>query len=318
MYPLRKLLAAAISLAFCAAPALAASPNVVTTIKPVDSLVSAVMQGAGTPYLIVKGAASPHTYALKPSDAVALQGAGLIFRDSPVLENFLNAALSSVPRDASVVTLAAAPGVTGLPLRTSGTFEADPDAQPAPVTPGAANDPRSGLDPHVWLDPVNAKAMVTAIADALSKADPDNAALYAANAERERQKLDRLVADLTNQLAPLKGKPFIVFHDAYHYFEARFGLHAAGSVVVEPGIVPGARRVAEIRDKVSALGATCVFTEPEFQPGLVDTILEGTGARKGTLDPLGAELTPGPDLYFTLLRDMANNLEACLEPPAAS
>ena len=169
-----------------------------------------------------------------------------------------------------------------------------------------------GEDPHVWLDPVNAKAMVHEIEEALVEADPSNAAAYEANAEALMSRLDDLVAEIDAELEPVKGRGYVVFHDAYQYFEARFGVSAVGSITVSPEVLPGAERVAELQDKVRDLGATCVFSEPQFEPKLVATVTENTNAGTGVLDPLGASIKDGPDLYFTLIRNMAKSLKDCL------
>ena len=168
------------------------------------------------------------------------------------------------------------------------------------------------FDPHVWLDPVNAKAIVHEIEEALVKADPEHASRYKANAHKMMDQLDSLVAELSDQLEPVHEKGFIVFHDAYQYFEQRFDVAAIGSITVSPEVMPGAERVSELREKISDLSATCVFSEPQFEPKLVETLVDGTGARTGVLDPLGATLVKGPDLYFQLLRNMASSLKKCL------
>lgn len=154
--------------------------------------------------------------------------------------------------------------------------------------------------------------MTRAIADALSAADPDHAGRYAANAARMEARLDALIDEMRGILEPVQHRPFIVFHDAYQYLEQRFGLEAAGSITVSPDVLPGARRVAEMQRKVGELGATCVFAEPQFEPRIVDVVTEGTPARGGVLDPLGADVPDGPDLYFTLMRNMATALHDCL------
>ena len=169
-----------------------------------------------------------------------------------------------------------------------------------------------GTDPHVWLDPVNAKAMIHEIEEALIEADPANASAYEANAEAMMSKLDDLVAEIDAELQPVKGRGYVVFHDAYQYFENRFGVSAVGSITVSPEVLPGAERVAELRDKVRNLDATCVFSEPQFEPKLVMTITENTNAGTGVLDPLGASINDGPELYFTLIRNMAKSLKDCL------
>ena len=167
-------------------------------------------------------------------------------------------------------------------------------------------------DPHVWLDPVNAKALVHEIEEALIEADPANAAAYKANAETMMSRLDDLVTEIDTVLEPVKGRGYVVFHDAYQYFEARFGVSAVGSITVSPEVLPGAERVAKLQDKVRDLGATCVFSEPQFEPKLVVTVTENTNAGTGVLDPLGTSINDGPDLYFTLIRNMAASLKNCL------
>ena len=308
-------LAASLSLLFTGT-ALAA-PHVVASTKPVHSLVSAVMGEVGTPTLIVRGAASPHTYSLRPSDAAALENADIVFWTGHGMELFLAKALDSLALKAEVVELAEAPGIVLLPLREGGAFEAhvhddaghDHDGHDHD---GHDHDSHGDGDMHFWLDPDNAGLMVTHIADVLAVADPENAEVYRANAEAELQRLDALADELQVKLAPVAGKPFIVFHDAYQYFEARFGLELAGAVTISPDVMPGAARIDQLRDRVGELGATCVFAEPNFEPAIIRTIVEGTEAASGVLDPEGSALTEGPDLYPQLLRGLADGLVDCL------
>ena len=168
------------------------------------------------------------------------------------------------------------------------------------------------MDMHFWLDPLNAKAVVHEIEEALSEIDAENAGLYAENAQKLEQELGKLDAELKGILAPVADKPYVVFHDGYQYFEKRYGLNAIGSVSVSPEASPGAQRVAEMQAKVQKLGAVCVFSEPQFEPRLVAVIAEGSNARSGVLDPLGADLADGPDQYFDLLRNLAESLANCL------
>lgn len=302
-----------------------AAPQVVASTKPVQSLVAAVMGDLGTPDLIVKGAASPHTYSLKPSDAAALESADVVFWTGHGMELFLAEALETLSGKARIVELADAPGIELLPVREGGAFEAhhhdgeeghdDHDHETEGhdhEAEGHDHDHEGQGDMHFWLDPENAKLMLTEIASVLSEADPENAGTYEANADAERVRLDELEDELRTTLAPVAAKPFIVFHDAYQYFERRFGLTVAGSITVSPETMPGAARVDELRAKVAELGATCVFAEPNFQPAIVNTIIEGTPAKAGTLDPEGAALTEGPDLYPELLRSLAKGLVDCL------
>lgn len=169
-------------------------------------------------------------------------------------------------------------------------------------------------DMHVWLDTHNAAAMIDAIAAALAEADPARADTYRANAADLQDRIEGLDAELAERLAPVRDRPFIVFHDAYQYFEEHYGLSPAGSVTVSPDIRPGAARLTELREHVETRDAVCVFAEPQFEPTLVETIVEGTGARAGVLDPLGAEIENGPDLYFAVMRNLADSLRDCLMP----
>ncbi len=168
------------------------------------------------------------------------------------------------------------------------------------------------FNPHIWLDPVNAKALVHEIEEVLVEADPENAGKYKANAEKVMARLDELVVEVSADLKPVHDRGFIVFHDAYQYFEKRFDVAAAGSITVSPEVMPGAERITEIRAKVQELGAACVFAEPQFEPKLVSTVTEGTQAKSGVLDPLGAGLDTGPEMYFQLIRNMAASIKTCL------
>ncbi|ABC91483.1 zinc uptake ABC transporter, substrate-binding protein [Rhizobium etli CFN 42] len=309
------------------------APVVVTSIKPIHSLVSAIMQGVGEPELIVDGASSPHTYSMKPSNARSLQEAKVIFWVGPNLEAFLEKPLEALGSNASVVELDNAPGLTRLPFREGGAFEAhdDGDHESAPEHADAAEDDQGhdhaaeqahhddheehehgAFDTHLWLDPMNAKAMAAVITTTMVAADPANALTYQANAKALDDKLTALDREIAATVAPVKDKPFVVFHDAYQYFEHRYGIRVAGSITVSPENIPGAERVSEIHRKVGELGATCVFAEPQFEPRLVKVVIEGTSAKSGVLDPEAATLKAGSDLYFTLMRGIADSIKACL------
>ena len=303
-----------------------ADVKVVASIKPVHSLVAAVMQGVDTPYLLVDGAGSPHTYALKPSQARQLQDADLVFWMSHDLEAFLEKPIESIAANATSVQLMESHGLTKLNFREGGAFAShdhddhdDHDDKDHDDHDDHGHDDKDhddkdhdGVDPHVWLDPANAKAMIHEIEEALVAADPAHAAAYEANTEALMLKIDSLVAEVDAELEPVKGRGYVVFHDAYQYFEARFGVSAIGSITVSPEVLPGAERVSELQEKVRDLDAACVFSEPQFKPKLVATVTENTNAGTGVLDPLGATIENGPELYFTLIRNMANSLKECL------
>ncbi len=293
--------------------------NVVASFKPVHSLVAAVMEGVGTPGIIIEGAGSPHTYSLKPSQAQMLEKADVVFWIGHELEAFLEKPLETIASKATSVELIDARDLVKLGYRDGGPFEKHKHDEDVHAEEGHAEEAKAGhdnghdkFDSHIWLDPMNAKAMVHEIEEALAKADPVNADKYEANAKAFSAKLDALVAEVSAELAPVKGKGFIVFHDAYQYFENRFGVPASGSITVSPEVMPGAERVGEIRGKVKELGAACVFAEPQFEPKLVATVIEGTDARSGVIDPVGSSLDNGPELYPTLIRAMAKSLSTCL------
>ncbi len=334
-----------------AAPALGEPIRVVASIKPVHSLVSAVMAGVGEPHLIMRGAASPHDFSLRPSDARRIQEAHVVFLVAESLETSLAGPIDTLATDAHVVELVEADGLVRRPLRAGATFEAhdhgghgdeaDQDGEPghhegedhaavedehhgddrdeheAPAADdhGHEDDDHGSFDLHVWLDPHNAAAMTRAIAATLSSADPENMDAYGANAAAFAARLDALTQRIATQTAAVRGQPFIVFHDAYRHFEDRFGLAAAGSAVVGADRSPGVRRIAELRGKVGELGVRCVLAEPQFDGRLIEVIVEGSDARTGFVDPLGATLESGPELYFTLLGNMAASFVECLSSP---
>ena len=315
----RMMLVAAGLLALWSAPSAAAEPTkVVVTIKPLHALVAQVMAGVGVPELLVKGSASPHTYALRPSETRALHGADLFVRMSETVEPFTARIVRSLPDTVGVVTLQEAPRLKLLSRRTHPTFERHNHANAGNGEHGHGHAPggSDAVDGHAWLDPDNAVAMVDRIEQALSAKDPANAAAYKTNANALRAKLEALAAELDRDLKPIASRPYIVFHDAYQYLESRYGLNVVGSISISPEVPASGKRLTELRRKIDELGAVCVFAEPQFGTRLVDNLIEGTSARSGTLDPEGGRLEPGPDLYFTLMRRLAWDLKGCLSPPA--
>lgn len=280
----------------------------VASIKPIHSLLAGVMAGVGTPALLVKGHASPHSFALKPSDAALLEQARILFWVGPALERFLVRPIETLGSRAHLVPLLETDGLTRLAVREGGVwdpYEHDEDH-------AAEQGPDEAVDGHIWLDPANARLIVRRMALELGAADPERATRYAENAAKLEDRLVALETELRATLAPVAGRPFIVFHDAYHYFEARYGLNGAGSVTLDPDQPPGAERLAAIQARLAADGAVCVFHEPQYPTELVETVARGTGARIGELDPEGANLPDGPELYFTLLRNIAAALSGCL------
>ncbi|HEV2545865.1 MAG TPA: zinc ABC transporter substrate-binding protein [Stellaceae bacterium] len=298
---------------FCIGRAAAAAPEVVVSIKPIHSLVAAVMEGVATPALIVAGGASPHLYALRPSDAEHLASARIIFWIGPIFESFLAKPLAALAGRAEIVELDRAPEITLLPAREGGLWERHAD-EPAHHRANERDAADADMDGHLWLDPANAKAIAAVTATRLAIIDPANAARYRENAAALSGRLEAFDAALDERLRPLRERPFVVFHDAYQYLTRRYGLAAVGSVTVSPERAPSARRIAAIHAKVAALKARCVFREPQFPPRLVDTVMAGTTARSGVLDPEGSDLAPGPNLYFTLMSKLADALTNCLAP----
>lgn len=299
-------------------------PKVVVTIKPVHSLVARLMAGIGEPGLVVDGSASPHTFTLKPSTARAINEADVFIRVSDTLEPFTRKIVSALPSSVTVLTLVGADGVKLVDQRHGGTFEkhvhgheeAAHDAHGDEAEHDDDDHDEEGKDGHIWLDTANAKAIVAASAKVLAARYPQYADKLHQNEVAVDADLDALDRELSEGLKAAHGKPFIVFHDATQYFERRFGLAASGSITVSPDVPPSAKRLTDVRSKISALGAVCVFSEPDFQPNLVAAVTEGTHARSGTLDAEGQMLSAGPGLYDDLMRGLARNLAGCLTAPS--
>jgi len=280
----------------------AAPPRVVTSIKPLQSLAAGVMEGIGTPDVLIKGGGSPHAYALRPSEAAALNAADVIFWIGPAFENFLEKPLQALGARARTASLMQASGITLLPARHGGLWQ-DTESH------------GEGSDGHIWLDPANAKAIAATMAETLAAIDTVNAARYRSNAVSLGSELDALDAELRHRLEAVKSTPFIVYHDAYQYLEARYGLRALGSLTVNAERAAGGRRIKQIRDQIGGSARLCVFAEPQFQPKLVQMLVNETGAKTGVLDPEGSTLQSGPDLHFNLMRALADNLIDCLKAP---
>lgn len=290
------------TVAFLAGPALA-DINVVASIKPVHGLVAAVMGDIGSPALIVDGAASPHTFSLKPSHATALQNAQVIFWVGHELESFLEKPLESLGNNAKIVSLIDDPALQTLMVREE--HGEDEHAE-------EGEHQHEGKDAHIWLDPENAKAMLKNIAATLSAADPSNAATYQSNSAAEILQIAETQTAIAAQLSTLNNKRYVVFHDAYQYFEKRFGLLAPTAISVHPENPPGAEKLKLLRQDISNGNAACVFAEPQFDQKLVTLITEGTSVKTGILDPLGSETNPGPHFYSRMLLAIASSLQRCL------
>ena len=308
--------------------------KVVTSIKPVHSLVSGVMMGVEVPSLIIDGSGSPHTYSLKPSQAQQLQDAKLVFWVGDELETFLEGPIENIAQNATAIKLIDAHGLKKIKFREGGMFDDhghddhdehdhekhdDHDDEKHAKKEHDDHEDHDGhddhghgeFDPHVWLDPVNAKAIVHEIEEALVKADPEHASTYEANAHKMMDKIDSLTAELREELEPVHEKGFIVFHDAYQYFEQSFGISASGAISLGDASDPSPARLAEIRKRVVDESVECVLAEPQYNQGLVKAVVEGTNANTAVIDPLGVKLETGPNLYENLIRNLATNLAKC-------
>ncbi|WP_244940842.1 MULTISPECIES: zinc ABC transporter substrate-binding protein [Leisingera] len=330
--------AVAVAVLAGAGGAWAGVPKVAADITPVHGLVARVMQGLGAPALVVPPGASPHGYAMRPSEAQALDQADLVFWMGEALTPWLEGPLEELAGDAHRVELLAAEGTEVLAFREGARFEAhghdedhgdhedhDDHGDHAGHENHADHDSReddgdhadahghshAGADPHAWLLPANAQAWLDVIAAELAEHDPDNAAAYKANAEAGKQEIADAAASISASLEPFRAKQFIVFHDAYQYFERGFGLNAAGAISLGDAVKPSPARIAEVGGVVADLKVSCVFSEPQFNPGVVATVLDGTGAGTALLDPLGAKLEPGPQFYPALLRDIGSAIAGC-------
>ena len=326
--PLSLLFCSALFLGLSAHTASAASLNVVTSIKPVHSLVAGVMNGVATPLLLIDNNASPHNYALKPSQARDLQNADLVIWIGHELETSLEKPISNIAANAQSLSLLDVEGLTLLTFEEHEDEHHDDEAHEGEHEHEEAHEEEhadehghadehdhdhDGFDPHIWLDPQNAKILVRAIQNSLENLDPEHTAQYAANAEQMQQKLDALLDGTTTKLAGIHDKKFLVFHDGYGYFENRFGIHAAGSITLNPEVMPGADHISEIRQTVMNQNITCLFSEPQFEPRIIPTLIEGTATKSAVLDPLGANLENGPKLYFQLINNLADALVGCLK-----
>ena len=343
---LRAFLPAVLALTLTAGSALAeARIRVSASILPIHSLVAAVMEGVAEPDLILPPGASPHGYALRPSGAVALSRADVIFRVGPELETFLNRPLANLSGKATVVDLIKAPGLLLLPVRDNDAFEPhehehkhehehehehekhghDDHEGHADHEEHADHDRHEGheghdaheggTDPHVWLDPRNAIAIVRHVAHVLIDTDPTGADLYRTNADRTVERLKALEVDMAGRLAAVADHPFVVFHDAYQYFENRFGLTAAGSIAINPEIAPGARQISLIRSRIAQQHIYCVLAEPQFNSAIIEALASDGHVRVGVIDPVGTTTRSASDGFFGMMDRMATGMVACLGNP---
>ena len=280
-----------------------AEVKVVTSIKPIHSLASYLMDGVGKPDLIVDGYASPHGFSMKPSHAKMLQNADLIFWVGEDLENFLEKPLNSIAKKAEKIELMGIKGLNVLSFRERNIFDDHDD-----------HDDHEGhahgeFDPHIWLDPINAKVILFEMSKHLIELDAKNESVYRDNLGKAYKEIDNLTKDVTAELN--KSVASIVFHDAYQYFEKRFNVNILGAFTVNTDVMPGAEQLAEIREIIEHDKVSCVFSEPQFNPDIIKAVAKDMNIKTGVVDPLGATLNPGKDLYFKLIRNMSASFKGC-------
>jgi zinc transport system substrate-binding protein len=318
-----------------------ADVKVVTSIKPLHSLASYLMDGVGKPDLIVDGYASPHGFSMKPSHAKMLQNANLIFWVGEDLESFLKKPLSSIAKKAEKIELIEIKGLNVLKFRERNIFdehnhddhakkEDDHDDHDHDDHAKKEDDhddhdhddhgkkkehddheghPHGEFDPHVWLDTMNAKVMLNEMADHLIENDPKNEAKYKSNLDKALKDIDKLTIEVMTELN--NSVSSIVFHDAYQYFEKRFNVNVLGAFTVNTDVMPGAEQLAEIREIIEHDKVACVFSEPQFNPDIINAVAKDMKIKTGVLDPLGATLDSGKDLYFKLIRNMSASFKDC-------
>ena len=282
----------------------AISSEIVASIKPLHSLVSSVTQGSDSVSLLIKGSMSPHNFALKPSHAKLLNNAKIVFYIDNQFESALKKTVIGLPTRVRVVKVSSTKQLKLLPTRAGDNWEEDGHDH--------HHHDHGSNDLHFWLEPNNAIQIVKGIVRELSIVYPDNINLYKKNARKIIKEIKTVDLSIKSILEPVKNKPFIVFHDAYQYFENKYGLNAVGSILLDPEIPPSPKRIIQIRAKIKTTNPTCVFKEPQFRAKIVNTVIEDTNLKVGILDPVGADLEKGPGMYTNLLKQIASNLKTCL------
>ncbi|MDC0493465.1 zinc ABC transporter substrate-binding protein [Alphaproteobacteria bacterium] len=287
--------------------------SVVASIKPIHSLVTAVMGDIGTPHLLLEAPSSAHHFTLKPSQARSLQAADIVFWVGPTMEQPLTKALATLAPQAQTLPLIESAGLVLINFDkvTPAHEKHDHEKHDHEKHDEHAKHDDHLINPHIWLDPQNAKIMLGVIAARLAKADPENASAYAANADSMAARLAILETDITSQLASYSAAKFLVLHDAHVYFERRFGLRNYGAITTEPDVMPTASRVKALRDELREHRFDCIFAEPFLGQKAVALIAEGSKVSIGTLDPIASNLPAGAQLYPDLLMSYAKALQSC-------
>ena len=302
----------------CTKSAIADSPRVVVDIAPTYSLVAQVMKGIGQPDLLVTSGASPHEYAMRPSDANALESANLIFWVSRHLTPWLENAMPALVQNAAIVELLNTENTTVLAYRKGATFEGHEDHDDEGHEGHGDHDDEGhedhnheGVDPHGWLSPKNSIGWLYVIAEKLSEIDPNNAESYLENADLGRIEIEKAISETETLLEQVRGTRFIVFHDAYQYFEDYFGILAAGAISMSDATDPSPARLSKIHKTIEELNVTCVFSEPQFNPALIDSAIGSTNAKVAIIDPLGSQLLLDADFYPKLLKTIGESIASC-------
>ncbi|PKH79008.1 zinc ABC transporter substrate-binding protein [Pseudomonas sp. Choline-02u-1] len=282
-----------------------AEVKVLTSIKPLQLIAAAVQDGVAIPEVLLPPGASPHNYALRPSDVRKVQSVDLLYWIGPDMEGFLPRVLGgrSLPS-------VAVQDLPGLKLRH---FGADNHSHSEEADEHDHDHRPGSLDAHLWLSPVNARVIADKMAADLSAADPANAQRYQSNAKAFDERLDALDQRLKKRLANVEGKPYFVFHEAFDYFEDAYGLKHAGVFAVAAEVQPGAQHVAAMRKRLQEVGKTCVFSEPPLRPRLAETLVAGLPVKLAELDALGGYTPATAQGYEQVLEKLGNDLAGCLE-----
>ena len=291
--------------------------KVVTTIKPLHSLISNVMDGVGEPSLIIEGSTSPHSFVLKPSHAKMIEQADIIFWIGEDIETFMEKPLESIAKNAKKISFMELTSIEKLKFREENIFDHDDHDDHGHGEKKDHDDHGDGheghhhgeFDAHIWLDPANAKEMLHEIAHELADLDPSNASKYESNADQAIISIDKMIKEIDGNIN--KDAKFIVFHDAYQYFEKRFGVMTAGALTLNTDVLPGAKQISEIQGVIAERDIKCIFSEPQFNPKIIETIAQDTGIKTGVLDPLGSIFDANKMQYFKLINDLGNKLKDC-------
>lgn len=293
-------------------PLSSASAAVVTSIRPLGFIASAIADGVTPTEVLLPDGASPHDFALRPSDIQRLRSADLVLWVGPDMEAFLTKALVPISADRKLA-ISELPAVK--PLLMKG--EDDDDHDHAGEAHNHADDDHGHhhgeYNMHVWLSPEVAKVTAIAIHDRLLELMPQNKDKLDANLRQFENLLTQTDKNVGNMLTPVQGKGYFVFHDAYGYFEKHYGLSPLGHFTVNPEIQPGAQRLHQIRTQLVEQKAVCVFAEPQFRPAVINAVAKGTKVRSGTLDPLGIGIALGKDSYGKFLTALSNQYVSCLK-----